>query len=342
MRWDDPLTQWDLFSWDSPDAPVPPPILKPRKPNRKTMASNPTPENPDVLRALADRLADGDHQHEVALGVKLNVEAAIRADIAAVSNAETDVGVKKLALSDAYAALQVADDAGFATLTDCKLRLAQKYGQRWSPSWEPTGFPDQSTAVPTTMGPRFTLLDALKNYFTLKPADESVDMGATAAVCLARWTAISDANHVVANAESAQTTAFATRTAAIDALRKRVRGLIRELGQLMSETDPRWEDFGLNIPASPTAPEGVASVTAHALGNGRLDVTFPYATRATRFRVEVFITGVDTEWHPGKTIKDLEVNLPGFTAGQVVKVRVISANDGGDAPPSPETQVTVT
>ena len=219
--------------------------------------------------------------------------------------------------------------------------MAQKLGQRWSAAWEPTGFPNQSTAVPTTVDPRFTLLDALKNYFTAVPANESVDMGATAALCAAQWAAFSAARQVVANAESAQTLAFAARTVATDVLRKRVRALIDELTLLLSSDDAKWEDFGLNIPANPSAPESVASLTATPLGNGRIDVTFSYATRATRFRVEVFVTGVDTEWRANKTVKDLEVILPGFTAAQVVKVRVVAGNDGGEAAPSPEASVTV-
>ncbi len=341
MRWDDPLTLWDSFVWDSPDSPAPALPPKPKKLNRKTMASNPTPDNPDVLRALADRVADGCHQHEVAVGIKQNIETAIRAAILPLSNAETVVGLKKQALANAYTALQTADDTGAAVITACQLRLKQKLGQRWNADWEPTGFPDQSTAVPRQQDARFTLLDALKNYFTAVPAHESVDMGATAAICAAQWTAISTARQAVANAESAQTMAFAARTAATDMLRKRVRGLIDELSLLLSPDDAKWEDFGLNIPANPSAPEAVASVSAVALGNGRIDVTFPYATRATRYKVEVFVVGVDTAWRLGKSVKDLEVILPGFTAGQTVKLRVIASNDGGDAAPSAEGSVVV-
>ncbi len=67
-----------------------------------------------------------------------------------------------------------------------------------------------------------------------------------------------------------------------------------------------------------------------------------YATRAIRFRVETFIIGVDNEWQNKASAKDLEIILKNFTAGQQVKVRIISANDGGDAAPSPEATVTVT
>ena len=120
-----------------------------------------------------------------------------------------------------------------------------------------------------------------------------------------------------------------------------MRGLIHELETLIHSNDPRWEAFGLNIPAHPRAPDSVTGLTAGPLGNGRIEIAFLYATRSTRFRVETFIVGVDTEWQSQTSVKELEVILKGFTAGQVVKLRVIAANDGGDAAPSPEAQVQV-
>jgi len=334
---------WDSGFWDQPSAPIFPTVPKRKRPtNRRTMASNPTPDNNDILRALADRMADGCHTHEATIGILHNTEAAIRAAIATLSNAETQLGLKKTAVGMAYDALQAQDDAGYTCINNCKLRLRQVLGERWSIAWEPTGFPGGSTAVPEKAELRFTLLDALKNYFTAVPTSENAGMNATAALCGAAWTAISDARQVVADAEQAQTTAFKARTAAEDALRKRVRGLIKELEDLIADDDERWEAFGLNIPANPSSPEAVTSVTAAALGSGRIEVSYPYATRAIRYRIETFIVGVDTEWQNKASAKDLEVILKNFTAAQVVKVRVVASNDGGDAPSSPEAQVTVT
>lgn len=306
------------------------------------MASNPTPDDPDVLRALADRIADGCHTHEATIGILQNTEATMRAAIAALSAAETQAGFKKTELSTAYAALEAADEAGITCINNCKLRLKQLLGERWNPGWEPTGFPNQSTALPTTQSKRFTLLDALKNYFTAVPASENAGMGATAALCQAAWTALSDARQAVADCELAQKAAFDTRAAATDALRKRVRGLINELETLIASDDLRWEAFGLNIPANPSAPEPVASVIAAALNGARIEVSYSYATRATRYRVQTFIQGVDDEWQTAATPKDLEVILKNFITGQQVKVRVVAFNDGGDAAPSPEAVVTVT
>ncbi|MEQ1862973.1 MAG: fibronectin type III domain-containing protein [Chthoniobacteraceae bacterium] len=306
------------------------------------MASNPTPDNNSILRALADRLADGCDQHEGALGIVQNTEARIRIDIGALDGAELQVGLKKAAVSDAYDALQTADAAGVTCIGNCKLRLQQKLGQKWSAAWEPTGFPTGSLAVPDSQDERFTLINDLKLYFMAVPANESAEMEATAAACLAAWTALSDARQGVATAESAQTTAMNNRSTAEHALRMRVRGLINELEQLLGEDDPRWEDFGLNIPGNPSAPEPVETVTLEAMTNHRIGVGWTYATRAIRYRVETMIVGVDTEWQNKGSFKDLETTLKNFSAGQVVKVRVIAGNDGGDAAPSPEGEVTVT
>jgi len=196
-------------------------------------------------------------------------------------------------------------------------------------------------AVPNTQDERFTLLKNLETYFTNVPASESADMGATAALCLAAWNTLSTARQGVANAESALTTALENQADAVDALRKRVRGLINELEGLIDDDDARYEAFGLNIPANPSAPEPVDSVTAAPLGNGRFELHWPYATRAVRYRVETFIVGVDPEFQNKGSFKDLQAIIKGFTAGQTVKVRIVAGNDGGDAAPSPEATVVV-
>ena len=339
--WDEDSAIWDQFDWADSDDVAPLPV-KSKKINHRTMSSNPTPDNNDVLRALADLLADGCHTYEAAIGIKQNAEAAIRAAITGLTDAELQFGLKKQAVDHAYEMLQAGDAAGDSTLTNCKLRLAQKLGQRWSAAWEPTGFPNQSTAVPRTQDERFTLLGDLKAYFTAVPANESAEMAATAATCDAAWTALSDARQTVADSEKAQTDAGSARGAAANALRKRVRGLISELEGLIENDDSRWEGFGLNIPGNPSAPEAVTSVTAAALGNGRIELAWPYAVRAVRYRVEGKITGVDADFKNLGSFKDLGTILKGFAATQVVQLRIVAGNDGGDAVPSPVGQVTVT
>jgi hypothetical protein len=142
--------------------------------------------------------------------------------------------------------------------------------------------------------------------------------------------------------KSAQTTAFTARTAAAETLPSGVRGLIGELRTLMADDDPRREAFGLSMPADPTPPEPVATLTLTPLGSGRVAAAWDYAVRATRFRAEAMIAGVDTDFQNKGSFKALETILKGFTAGQLVQVRVVAANDGGEAAPSPVMTVVVT
>ena len=92
----------------------------------------------------------------------------------------------------------------------------------------------------------------------------------------------------------------------------------------LRDSGVRYEAFGLNIPANPSAPEPVDSVTAAPLGNGRFELHWPYATRAVRYRVETFIVGVDTEFQNKGSFKDLGTIVKGFTAGQTVEVRIVA------------------
>ena len=341
-NWDEGA--WDTGFWDqpSPPDPTPPLVKKKHRTPRHTMASNPTPDDDDLARALADRLADGCHEHEVPIGILHNTEAVIRAAIAGLATADTQLGLKKHAVSTAYDTLQAADAAGTVVINNCKLRLRQALGERWSSAWQPTGFPIGSTAVPDKSEIRFTLLDSLKNYFTAVPASENAGMGATAALCEAAWTVWSAARHGVSNAESALDAAFATHAAAADTLRKKIRGLINELDTLIAEDDPRWLAFGLNIPANPSAPEAIASLTAEARDGGKIHAVWPYSTRMNGTRLQKKVIGVDEDWVAAGTADGLEKTLTGFTPGQTVELRAIAYNDGGDAPPSPVASVLVT
>ena len=305
------------------------------------MASNPTPDDDAMLSALAEDLADGCQTHEVAIGIKQNTETAMRAAIAGTASAKLALGAANMLVDNKYDLLQAADAAGAAVIMNCRLRLVKVLGTQFSAGWGTAGFPNQSTSVPDTQDERFTLLNALKLYFTANPAAESVDMDATAAICLAAHTATSDARAAVNTAETDQTNAQNAEKAAVKTLRKRVRGLIDELGQLVADDDARYEAFGLNIPANPSAPEAIASLTVTAMGGAKVFAQWPYSTRMVGTRLMRKRIGVDEEFVSIGTADGLEKMLTGQTPNQTIEIFVIAYNDGGDAPPSPTVSVVV-
>lgn len=336
--WDEGF--WDQGTWDQVPEVAYLPQAKTKTP-RYIMASNPTPDDEDVLQALAEDLADGCHTHETAIGIKQNTEAVMRAAIDGLVAARLARGQKEQAVAAKSAALLAADGAGQEVLKGCRLRLAKLFGHSYSADWQAAGWPAGTTAVPGTQAGRFSLLASLKAYFTAVPASESADMEATAATCTTAHTAISNARAELNAATLDLETARTNEKAALRTLRKRVRGLIDELGTLLADDDTRYTAFGLNVPANPAAPEAVASLTVVAQGGGKVHLSWPYSARMAGTRLQRKVVGEDDDFVSAGTADGLEKTLSGFTAGQQIVFRVIAYNDGGDAAPSPETTVTV-
>jgi hypothetical protein len=145
------------------------------------MAGNPVPKGLDELLALAEDMADGCHNHEVAIGILHNKEADVRASITALRNAEAGFGTAKDNRQDTMDALQAVDDTAMEFLANARKVLSSYLGNFWSTQWEPTGSPDNSTAVPKTQEKRMNLCASLKIHFTNVPAQEVAALGVTAA-----------------------------------------------------------------------------------------------------------------------------------------------------------------
>jgi len=305
------------------------------------MAGNPVPKSQEELLALAEDMADGCHNHEVAIGIQHNKEANVRADITALRNAEAGFGTAKDNRQDAMDALQLTDDAATEFLGKARKVLTSFLGNFWSTQWEPTGFPDHSTKVPESQEKRMNLCASLKIYFTNVPAHEVAAMGVTAAIAETRFQAVSDGRDALSLKEQAQTTAKQGRDAALAALRKRARDLISELDTLLADDDARWHAFGLSMPSDPDTPMPVESLTLTPGTTGIIVASWPRAVRATRYRPFVQIVGVDDDFVARDAVHDLSVNLTGFTTGQTVKVQIVAANDAGEAQPSPTQEIVV-
>jgi hypothetical protein len=338
-NWDEGF--WDDGFWDSPSSVATTLPDKQHKLNRRIMASNPTPDDDAVLRSLAEDLADGCHAHEVSIGIKQNTEAVIRAALSAHKASRTALAAANGVQAQARALRDAKDVETTAVLRNCRLRLLKLFGSAPSADWEVAGFVNGTTAVPDSRDGRFDLLGALRDYFTAHPTAESADMDATAAICGALHTASSNARAALNGAASAQTTAMALRDTDLRTLRKRVRGLLEELGTLLADDDERYEAFGLNIPANPAAPEPITSVTLAANGGGKVFAQWGYTTRMVSTRLLTLRVGTDTEFQNAGTVDGLEKMLTGFTPGITLQVKAIAYNDGGDAPESPVASVVV-
>ncbi|MCX7010311.1 MAG: hypothetical protein NTY53_24250 [Kiritimatiellaeota bacterium] len=305
------------------------------------MSTNETPKDLEGLIGLAENMADGLHTDAAGVGIAQNTEAAMRAAISAARNADVDYGAAKEARMAATALTQAADDEARDFLLAAKRVLSQFLGTNWSTAWESTGFPNQSTKVPVTQDQRLNLCATLKIYFTNNPTREVAALGVTALLAEAKYQALSDGRDAVEHKMRDQAGKKEVRDVAVTGLRKRVRGLIDELTTLLDDTDIRWHVFGLNCPADPDTPEPVTELTLAMGAAGVIVASWPRAMRATRYRPYTQIVGVDEAPIAHDPVHDEVVNLPGFAAGQTVKVFIIAANDAGEAQPGPTEEILI-
>jgi hypothetical protein len=324
------------------------------------MSSNATPKNLAVLRALTHDLADGLHDLEDAIGMKQNKEENVRAALLPLEgDPDADVNVnpaafkgsimvydeRKAATALARKAVgDLSDGAVHDFLLAASAVLGGILGRKWNSAWLPTGFPNNSTAVPTTQEARFSLLLSLKNYFTANPThqlNQPPHEEVTAARAAALHAQMSNARQAVNDREGDQAAAKNVRDGHQRALFKRVSGTIEEVGQVLAPDDPRWENLGLNIPANPTPPEAVEAVTLSSGGSGKVLAEWARSRRSERFRVMVQIVGTDPDFREEVVVHDLNATLKSLPVGATLRVQITAANEAGDAAPSPAAEIVV-
>jgi hypothetical protein len=295
----------------------------------KSMAANPLPRSQSDLFALAEDICDGLNAHEGDISIKQNTEAVTRAALQAAI-AAADIYAQGRSSKVAYHHAQIlADSNAKAFIAFARQTLSPYLGENWSEVWVQTGFPNQSTAVPTTMPERQTLLLGLKTYYTANPGHEKADLNVTAVRADQLFTSLSDARSSLNLLISELGTKRANRDAAILALRKRMRGLIDELTQLLDPLDPLWNSFGLNPPGAPTTPDQPEGVVLTPGQPGTVLVDWTDTPYADHYRVFVKVVGVDTIAQHHSSPTDTDLTLTNLPPGATIEVEVSAVNKGG-------------
>lgn len=301
--------------------------------------ANPLPTNPAQLRTMGDAIADGLHDLEAIIGVLQHTEVKVRANVA-------DSTAKQLAFAESFSARQgltqaqtTADNNGRVFIGQTKNVLAATLGGQWSQVWEPTGFPNQSLAIPTTLDERLSLLGSLQAFLVANPTLENAPLNVTAARAGILFNALSDARHDInANlADGAQKKL--ERNNADTALRVRIRGVIDEIDSLIDDDDPRWYQFGLVPPAYSDAPDAPENLILTAGGSpGEVLVDWSDSARAVSYRVYKKIVGVDADFTLIASPADSDATLAGLPSGQTVQVKVVAVGAAPQNLTSPDSE----
>lgn len=303
------------------------------------MATQRTPRSFDEMLKLLMQAANGARRVGADVGLKHNTEAAIRADIEALTGTgdPNQPGLKPI--WNRARSQKVAGTADFrnACIQGRKIALAcvgvlkPRLGQKWNSAWGTAGFGNGSLAIPRNP---LTTLQQLRIYFAGHPECEVAGLApgidATAAACEAAARAITRASSASNESVAAAALARTNFLAAMQAARRRLIGLRQELAQLMPPDDPRWYEFGLPRPADPRTPEVPAnlSVTAGAVGSGNCFCDWDNSVRAESYRARILHGTTEVAQHLGR---ESEAHFSGLPLDVPLTLEVSAINEAGES-----------
>ena len=143
------------------------------------MASIQVPKDRNQRLALGAVMLDGLRKHEADAGIKLNTEASFRPDLDASIQANDAYNAALVANSGFMAAQTAADSDGQSFIGSAKAVLIHFLDKQYSAAWQLVGFPNNSLAIPSTIGERQTLLGSLERYFRSNPGKQNAPLNVT-------------------------------------------------------------------------------------------------------------------------------------------------------------------
>ena len=272
-------------------------------------------------------------------GLKQNTAAAITADRAALLMVRDSLDVAKTDLKTRQAALEVALAGGKAFALAARDMLKKRLGNQYSTAWDVAGFVG-SIQIPESLGNVKVTLERLGAYFTANPTHGSVDQNVTAETAQTLFTELVAAQNAVKAQKAAVRTLQQTRDTKFTMLKRRLRGVVKELGDILDPLDARWETFGLNKPGAKQIPGVPENVIVTLLGGGRAVVSWKASARAEHYRLWMKVNGVDQEMQSAGSTAGVDFTIEGLPANAAIEIAVSAVNNGGESAKSAVVTVT--
>lgn len=288
-------------------------------------------------------MADGQKVHAADVGLLHHTEAEMRAALTAATTAQDNYASAVAAESEASGAISIADSNGKAFISLTRKILAPYLGEKWSETWAPLGFPNQSLAVPGQQAARLAVLKATKTHLTVNPTRENTNskINFTAAQAGALATALDTARATFITRQTDTLAKKQVRDAAFIALRDEMTGLLSELGDLLTDDDARWLAFGVPLPGTDHVPEAPEHLVLSVGAPGIINADWADTPRADRYHIEAQIVGVDTDFKRLLTREESDATLTGLPSGKTVRVRILALNSAGPSAASEVVEIKV-
>ncbi|MEO6871388.1 MAG: hypothetical protein ABI233_04110 [Chthoniobacterales bacterium] len=249
--------------------------------------------------------------------------------------------------NSARSSRQAASDLLKTTMADVSAYLSAtrkvltiSFGDRGNTMWAQAGFVQPSTAIPRRAQDWLALTLVLVKFFTKHPSYEVASKNVTAARGTAARTAAINAQNALQPENVAVRTANHALATAQSALVKSIRYVIKILSGALAANDPRWEAFGLNIPATKTTPPAPTDLTASIMGSSILLACDPNAL-TERYRWRTMIVGVENKPQLAASTVAPMAELKNAAPGVTLSITVQGVNGGAQGKASDPLTVTM-
>lgn len=289
--------------------------------------------NRSLLSGLGTKILAGLNALAVTLGITQITPESFAALLTAFTDALSAYNAARSSRQSAYDLYHSNETDLTNWLKIVRNVLAGRFGDYWNTMWAQAGFVQPSTAIPDRLQSRVALAQKLVKFFTDNPSYEVASMNVTAAKGTVLRGAFVSAQNALQTANVTQRTAGGALRTAQAALVANMRALLSILRATLSKSDPRWEAFGFNIPATKSTPAKPTGLSATEVGSQVLLQCDPTAL-ATRFRFRRKVAGVDTKYKLIASSPTPMATVDNVAAGLTVSYTVTAVNGDSQSVPS--------
>jgi hypothetical protein len=297
---------------------------------------NKLPDPHKALMALAKRMLAGSTTYGAGIGQTHHTYLDLGPKIVDAEGAQFEYKTAAAASATGRTVVETADLNGRAFITSVREHFKPRLGKNPNPAWEPLGFPDDSLAVPESQDDRLEMIQSMNTWLLANPTFQvdTAEFKITATLAKATYDALDGSRIALGDLQEIEGRKEGERDSRVKELRAEMRGMLRELKDLMGPLDSRWLWFGLNQPGAVSGASRVETLVLTSISQGFL-AAWAHAAFAHLYHVEIKIAGVDTEFRRVKTTSDTTCNVPDLPPAATVEVRVLAVNDSGtEAQPS--------
>ena len=306
------------------------------------MAANAIPINSAQFIGLGSKMHNGLVLYAADLGIKQITADDFQTDLAAFIDADNQYNLARSATQSVSDAHQTQLDGLSGFLQKTRNVLAAAFGPRWSTIWAQAGFIDNSTQVPGRNQERIGLALSLAGFFGAHPNYEVASMGVTKQQAEFWRGNVLTAQQAYAAAQVTQKQKNDARDTAYETLASDMRTVIKTLSELLDPMDPRWLQFGLNMPGAnvtPSQPINVAAVWHPP--TSEIIVTCDAVALATRYRARTLRVGIESDYTLAGSGPLPQLAPTGYLPGQRVEITMQAVNGAAQSVPSVPVQIVV-